>query len=142
MLRAGAGRYVTNVYIVRVHCDRLHRRPCSSRRRRRGKRKMSKRRSKGKRKRSRRSCLPCSCATRCPAAASRQTLHCTHHRNAEQQYGITCAATHLLLETHGAGAAPGGGPARAAVNHALPPPVGGAHVYIYSQQLFARDRIA
>ena len=31
MLRAGAGRYVTNVYIVRVHCDRLHRRPCSSR---------------------------------------------------------------------------------------------------------------
>ena len=74
------------------------------------------------------SCFPCSCATRCPAAALRQTLHCTHHRNAEQQCGITCAATHLLLKRM-AGAAPGGGAARAAVHHVLPPPVGGAHFY-------------
>ena len=79
------------------------------------------------------SCFPCSCATRCPAAALRQTLHCTHHRNAEQQYGITCAATHLLLKRM-AGAAPGGGAARAAVRHVLPPPVGGAHVYTLSPQ--------
>ena len=33
-------------------------------------------------------------------------------------------------EAHGAGAAPGGGAARAAVNHVLPPPVGGGRTFI------------